>query len=84
MVGELRVAWGLLVAAVGVVGYYRLADALAEFDESVDALGSRRGFEGAEAARWKRTLYRAGFALLAACGVGLAVWEAAALVGVSP
>lgn len=80
MAGETRVAWGLVVAAVGVVGYHRLADALATFDESVDAVGSERGFEGAEAAGWKRALYRAGFALVAVGGVVLALWGVALLV----
>ena len=81
MVGETRIAWRVVLALAGVVGCYRLADALADFDESVDAIGNRRGFEDAEAAGWKRALYRAGFALLAACGVGLAAWGAALPAG---
>ena len=79
MVGDARVAWGVLIAAVGVLGYRWAAD-VADLSESFDAVGSRRGFEGAEAAGWKRALYRAGFALVVAAGAALALWGAVVLV----
>lgn len=79
MVGEGRVAWGVVIAAAGVLGYRWAAD-VADLNEAFDAVGSRRGFEGAEAAEWKRALYRAGFALVVVAGAALALWGVVLLV----
>jgi hypothetical protein len=47
----------VVLLAVG----YRYATDIADYEEKVDAIGSKRSSEAVEAAEWKRTLYRGVF-----------------------
>lgn len=73
MAGETAIAWGILIALGGVL-LWRWAHDIADFDESMDAIGSTTSFEDAGAATWKRGAYRVGAGLVVLAGVGIATY----------
>ncbi|GAB3682276.1 hypothetical protein GCM10028857_07810 [Salinarchaeum chitinilyticum] len=71
---------GILVLPVGLLNWHH-AEAIARFDERLDAIGSERSWDSVEPADWKVALHRyAGMVSTALATLGIVYWITASLV----
>lgn len=71
---------GILALPVGLLNWQH-AEAIARFDERLDAIGSRRSWNSVDPADWKVALHRyAGMASTALATIGIVYWITASLV----